>query len=305
MFTGLSAFPLTPITDERVDEDSFVRLVSRLRDAEVDSIGALGSTGSYMYLSRSERARVAELAVEAAGDVPVIIGIGALRTRDVIANAEDAQAAGAAGLLLAPVSYQKLTDDDVFGLYADVSQSLSVPLVIYDNPGTTHFTFSDDLHARIAQLPTMASIKIPPEENGPAAMQERVDALRSKIPADVTIGISGDYVAAQALNAGCEAWYSVLGGTLPQACQDIVDAAATGDTERTTELSDRLTPLWDLFLEHGSYRVVSALAEELGLVRHPNLPRPVLGLDAAARQQVQAAMTTLRRNGVPGLDPQG
>lgn len=308
LLTGLSAFPLTPVTDEGdsgIDEAAFSNLIARLATAEVDSITVLGSTGSYAYLTSDERRRVVQLAVATAGDVPVLAGVGATRTRDVLRHAEQAQAAGAAGLLLAPVSYQPLTADEVYGLFEDVNRVASVPVVVYDNPGTTHFTFSDDLHARIAQLPTMASIKIPPEENGPAAMQERVDALRSKIPADVTIGISGDYVAAQALNAGCEAWYSVLGGTLPQACQDIVDAAATGDTERTTELSDRLTPLWDLFLEHGSYRVVSALAEELGLVRHPNLPRPVLGLDAAARQQVQAAMTTLRRNGVPGLDPQG
>jgi 4-hydroxy-tetrahydrodipicolinate synthase len=308
LVTGLSAFPLTPITDERdagIDEAAFSNLIARLASAEVDSITVLGSTGSYAYLSSDERSRVVHLAVTNAGSVPVLAGVGATRTRDVLRHAEQAQADGAAGLLLAPVSYQPLSDEEVYGLFEDVDRVASVPVVVYDNPGTTHFTFSDDLHARIAQLRSVASIKIPPVENGPASMKERVDTLRSKIPAGVTIGISGDYVAAEALVAGCEAWYSVLGGTLPTACQDIVDAAAAGDTARTTELSDRLTPLWDLFLEHGSYRIVSALAEELGLVRHPNLPPPVLGLNAAARQQVQAAMTTLRRNGVPGLDPQG
>ncbi|WP_435745754.1 dihydrodipicolinate synthase family protein [Nocardioides sp. SYSU DS0663] len=308
-FTGLSAFPLTPITDDRhgggIDEAAFTNLIGRLSAAKVDSITVLGSTGSYAYLAGDERARVVQLAVANAGGIPVVAGIGATRTREVLRHAEQAQAAGAAGLLLAPVSYQPLTSEEVYGLFEDVDAASSVPIVVYDNPGTTHVTFTDDLHARIAQLPNVASIKIPPVEAGPAAMHERIDALRSRIPADVTIGISGDYVAVHALNAGCDAWYSVLGGTLPRACQDIVEAAASGDAAGATQLSDQLRPLWDLFAQHGSYRVVSALAEELGLVQHPNLPRPVLGLQPPAREAVHHAIGTLRSNGVPGLDPQG
>ena len=154
MFTGLSAFPLTPLDAAgSVDESAFERLVARLAEAGVDSIGALGSTGSYAYLTREERARVAQLAVGAAGDVPVMVGIGAVRTEHVLAHAHDAQVAGAAAVLLAPVGYQALTEDEVYGLYADVTAELSVPLCVYDNPGTTHFAFSDDLHARVAALP--------------------------------------------------------------------------------------------------------------------------------------------------------
>ncbi|KFC49382.1 dihydrodipicolinate synthase, partial [Halomonas sp. SUBG004] len=139
--------------------------------------GVLGSTGSYAYLSVEERARVAKLSVERRW-VPVVVGIGALRTRDVLANAEHAQQAGASGLLLAPVSYQKLTNDDVFNLFSTVSRAISVPLCVYDNPGTTHFTFSDELHGRIAELPQVRSIKIPPVPNHLDEANARVARLR-------------------------------------------------------------------------------------------------------------------------------
>src|SRR5690606_18819193 len=130
--------------------------------ADVDSICVLGSTGNYAYLERSERRRVTELAVASAGEVPLMVGISSLRTAGVLALAEDAQRAGAGAVLLAPMSYQPLTADEVFGLYRDVTRVLSVPLVVYDNPGTTRFAFSDELHAEIAQLPNVRSIKIPP-----------------------------------------------------------------------------------------------------------------------------------------------
>ena len=55
MFSGLSAFPLTPMDETGIDEAAFTTLISRLASAGVDSIGALGSTGSYAYLNRDER----------------------------------------------------------------------------------------------------------------------------------------------------------------------------------------------------------------------------------------------------------
>ncbi|MGX1567791.1 dihydrodipicolinate synthase family protein [Streptomyces sp. NPDC055506] len=169
MFRGLSAFPLTPTTEDGIDELAFSALVSRLAAAGVDSIGALGSTGGYAYLTREERARVARLAVRAADGVPVMAGIGALRTSQVLAFAEDAQQAGASAVLLAPMTYQPLTDDEVFGLYESVTRELSVPLCVYDNPRTTHVHFTDELHGRIAELPNVAAVKIPPVPEDPAA----------------------------------------------------------------------------------------------------------------------------------------
>ncbi|KOX18288.1 dihydrodipicolinate synthase family protein [Nocardiopsis sp. NRRL B-16309] len=294
MFTGLSAFPLTPLDDDRFDERAFTGLVTRLVEAGVDSIGALGSTGSFAYLDREERRRVARAAVRSVGDVPVIVGIGSLRTSHVRALAEDAQRAGAAAVLLSPTSYQKLTDEEVFGLYEDVTAELSVPLVVYDNPGTTHVTFSNELYARVAALPNVAAIKIPPVPPNPAAAREHVAAIRGAVPDHVSIGVSGDGAAATGLAAGCRAWYSVVGGTVPGAVLPLARAALGGDTATAGAESERLRPLWDLFAAHGSLRVTAAIAEHLGLVAPHCLPRPVLGLGAADRERVARLVGELR-----------
>lgn len=283
MFHGFSAFPMTPMNEERVDEAAFARLLERLVLARVDSICVLGSTGNYAYLGLAERKRLAELALDHARDVPVMVGVGALRTRDVLDLAEHAQKAGARGLLLAPVSYQKLTDEEVFGLYEAVTRTLSVPLCVYDNPGTTHFNFSDALHGRIAQLPQVGSIKIPGVPPGAAAASERVRRLRELIPAHVTIGVSGDAHGASGLNAGCDAWYSALGGLFPGPLLAIARAALAGNAQQATRLSERLQPLWELLRLHGSLRVTAACAELLGLAHSPSLPLPLKALDQAQR----------------------
>lgn len=294
MFTGLSAFPLTPVKQDGIDEVAFIRLVERLVAARVDSMGVLGSTGNYAYLSRAERARVAQLAIEHAGSVPVIIGISALRTSDVLALAEDAQAAGAHGVLLAPMSYQALTEDEVYGLYEAVSAHLSVPLCVYDNPGTTHFSFTDELHGRIAALPKVASIKIPGVPEVPAAARERVERLKAVIPPHVTVGVSGDAMAATGLNAGCDAWYSVIGGLFPETALAITRAAQAGEGAEAQRLSEQLQPLWKLFSQHGgSLRVVASAAELLGLVESPSLPLPLKSLEEEDRRKLATVLDEL------------
>ncbi|HHG1632884.1 TPA: dihydrodipicolinate synthase family protein [Klebsiella pneumoniae] len=294
MFTGLSAFPLTPVNNEKVDEQGFLHIMKRLVDAGVDSVGVLGSTGSYAYLSREQRAMVVRHAVENSEGIPVMACIGAVSTTQVLHLADDAQQAGAKALLLPPVSYQKLTDDEVYGLYESVTQHSSVPVCVYDNPGTTHFTFSDDLHARIASLRGIASIKIP---GVPAEMNQaisRVERLREKLPDGITIGVSGDAFAGFGLNAGCECWYSVCGGLFPREAKAITDAAVRGEKKRVTELTERLAPLWALFSKHGgSIRVMAAAASLLGLTKEDCLPLPLRGLTREDRDEVALVMSEL------------
>lgn len=274
-FTGLSAFPLTPVNDSGVDTTAFIRIINCLTTAKVDSIGVLGSTGSYTYLTRTEREYVSKLAIDNSDGIPVMVGIGAVNTRDVLQLTDDAQKAGASAVMLAPVSYQKLTDEEVYGLYKEVSKYLSIPLCVYDNPSTTNFVFSEDLHAEIAQLPQVRSIKIPPISADLKEARQRVVSLRERIPDHVTIGISGDWRGLDGLSVGCDVWYSAIGGLLPHPIMDIVNAAQTQNFVLAQQLADGLTPLFELIKKYGSIRVTATAAEILGIVDYFCLPQPL------------------------------
>ena len=237
---------------------------------------------------------MARLAVECAGPTPVLIGVGDLRTSHVLTHVDNAQDAGAAGVLLAPVTYQPLSDDEVLRLFRTVTEHTDLPVIVYDNPGTTHFTFTTELYARIAELPGIASIKIPGVPADPTAAREHVAMIRAAIPEHVTIGVSGDAFAATGLNAGCDAWYSVIGGTLPAPALSITRAAQAGRAQEAAVESRRLAPLWELFAElGGSLRVTAAIAEHLGLVQPSCLPLPIQGLTDSQCGQVIDVVTGL------------
>ncbi|MBV9077550.1 MAG: dihydrodipicolinate synthase family protein, partial [Methylobacteriaceae bacterium] len=94
---------------------------------------------------------------------------------------------------------------------------------------------------------------------------------------------------AEALLAGADAWYSVIGGVLPGPAAAITRAARAGDAAEARRLDARLAPLWALFRELSSLRVVYAIAEILGLA-HASPPLPIRPLSPEARARVAAAL---------------
>ncbi|WP_137903669.1 dihydrodipicolinate synthase family protein [Enterobacter sp. 2VL] len=279
MFHGLSAFPLTPLKEGKFDERAFINLLRPVVDASVDSLGILGSTGSYAYLTVEERGRIARCAVAHAYDIPVIISIGALRLDDILRLADDGQAAGVSGVLMAPVSYQRLTEDETFNLYETVTRQLSVPLCIYDNPATTGFAFSDELLFAVAALPNVGSIKL-------GRVPEDLSQIRDLLPDTVTLGIAGDWLAASALQAGFDVWYSVLAGLFPHTTLAIARSKEAAQSER-------LEPLWELFRRYGSLRVIAAAAEMMGKVAAPALPFPLQAVQGEPREALARILADL------------
>jgi 4-hydroxy-tetrahydrodipicolinate synthase len=291
-FQGLSAFPITP-TDARgrVDTEALGRLLERLHAAGVGSIGLLGSTGGYMYLTREERRRAIAAAVGCIGGrTPLIVGVGALRTDEAENLARDAASEGADALLLAPVSYTPLTEEEVYQHYAAVAEATDLPLCIYNNPGTTHFTFSDALLERLAGVANIKAVKMPLPKD--MDFKGEMGRLRPGTRGDFTIGYSGDWGAADALLSGADAWYSVVGGLLPEAALKLVRAAQVGDVSEVRRIDSDFQPLWGLFKEFGSIRVMYAAADILSLCEAVP-PRPILPLPDANRVRVTAALDAL------------
>lgn len=291
LFSGLSAFPITPAGPDGEILPTVLRdVIAKLVRAEVDSIGLLGSTGNYPYYSRGQRLRIVEtVAAEVQGRTPLLVGIGALRTDEVVRLARDALGAGASAGLLAPVSYTPLMDDEVFEHFATVAASCKLPLCIYNNPGTTHFSFSSELIARLSRVDGILAVKNPAMR--PDTFRTELATLRATTSAGFSVGCSVDANCTEALLDGADAWYSVLAGTVPAPCVRIVRAVRAGDAEEARRLHAELQPVWSLFTDFTSLRVVAAMANLLG--HDATLPRPILPLDDAATRRVGDVMRAL------------
>jgi 4-hydroxy-tetrahydrodipicolinate synthase len=278
LFSGLSAFPITPASAAgEVIEAELQALVRNIEAGGADSIGLLGSTGAYMFLSRDQRRRAVATAVSAATAIPVMVSVGALRSDEAQALARDAEAEGASALLLAPVSYARLTEEEVFQHFLAVASVSALPLCIYSNPGTTGFAFRPDFVARLATIPTVSAIKLPLPSTGDVASD--LAAFRAAGPG-LALGYSGDWGCKDALLAGADGWFSVVGGLFPRQAVALTAAAMKGDREEADRLDAVFAGLWELLRAHGGLRVMHAAANLLGHSQ-AQPPRPLLGLDDA------------------------
>ena len=292
LFHGLSAFPITPADQHgTVNTEELCRLLERLDDAKVDSVGLLGSTGGYAYLSREQRNRAVEAANQCLEKrVPLIASVGAIRTDEAQALARDAQTHGADGLLMAPVSYTPLTQEEAFQHYVAVAGETDLELCIYNNPSTTHFTFSAELLQQLSEVPKITAVKMPIPGDGDHAGE--LAQLRPMMADNFSIGYSGDWECASGMLAGADGWYSVVGGLFPVETMKLARASQAGDADEVKRLDAFFQPMWELFQAFGSLRVIYAAANILSLTNaQPH--RPLLPVPQSEHGRIKAAIEKL------------
>ena len=224
----------------------------------------------------------------------MLVGVGALQTLEAVELAKDALEVGAAAGLLAPVSYAPLQDEEVFQHFQAVA-AVGLPLCIYNNPGTTHFTFSPALVGRLSEIPGVVAVK------NPAPVASECDAavatLRKAVRRGFSVGFAVDMNAGAALLAGADAWYSVLGGIYPVTCLQLTRAAQAGNANEVARIDDLLQPVWDLFKAYTSFRVVHLAREPRRHSQRPaSTPRPPAVGPGSGRRDACSRRTGARLN---------
>ncbi|TKR22169.1 dihydrodipicolinate synthase family protein, partial [Cellulomonas hominis] len=217
--------------------DPLEQLVDDAVAAGASGVAVLGSTGGWPYLTAGERRLVVEAAVEAAaGRVPVVAGVGAFTTDEVIVHTIVAERAGASAVLLPTLAYLPLTDDEVLDLVADVADAARVPVWLYHNPVSTSFRYSVETLVRAAQVPGVGGVKDRGSDVG--ELRDRVTALRAAVPSTVEVGCSGDVLGVEGLLAGARTWHSGLASVLPAWYAAVAHAAAAGGGPTTDRRRD-------------------------------------------------------------------
>lgn len=101
----------------------------------------LGTNAEAFLLTREERAAAIKAAREAVGpNYPIMAGVGAHSTKQVLELADDAAKAGANYLLVLPPAYfgKATTPSVIKRFFLDVAKKSSVPVVVYNFPGVTN-----------------------------------------------------------------------------------------------------------------------------------------------------------------------
>lgn len=143
-----------PNTDE-LDLESQAKYYAYLSKTGLAGLVILGTNAEAFLLTREERKTLIATARRAIGpEFPIMAGVGAHATKQVIEHINDAAEAGANCVLLLPPAYfgKATTPAVIEKFYADVSQCSKLPIVIYNFPGVCNgVDLSSDIITRLAQ----------------------------------------------------------------------------------------------------------------------------------------------------------
>jgi dihydrodipicolinate synthase/N-acetylneuraminate lyase len=151
----------TPFHDDgRIDEAEFAANIERLMNDGAIGVVAGGCTGEFWALSHDERKRLYEVSKEAmAGRGPLIVGTGAVTVDEAVALSRHAEKAGCDGALILPPYFVKLSDDEIFAHYADVTTAIGLPVLLYNIPGNAVNALTPALVSRLADLDRVVAVK--------------------------------------------------------------------------------------------------------------------------------------------------
>ena len=101
----IPACVITWDADGKFDEQAYRKYLQWLLPQGPVALAINADTGEGPHLWPHEREQVLRVAVEEAGDVPVIAGLSAQFTEQAVEEAKRAQGAGAQGLLVFPIPF--------------------------------------------------------------------------------------------------------------------------------------------------------------------------------------------------------
>jgi 1-pyrroline-4-hydroxy-2-carboxylate deaminase len=233
-----SALPFN--ADLSVDFAAFADHVRWLADNGCHGITPNGSLGEYQCLTPEERARVVEVAVEAAPDgFSVVVGTGAYGSGEATRWARQAKEAGAHALLSLPPNAYRADDDIVFAHFEQVA-SAGLPIVAYNNPLDTKVDLSPTMLARLHAAGLIVAVK---EFSGDVRRIYEISELAPEL--DVLVG-TDDVVLELAL-AGAKGWIAGYPNALPAASAQLWQLAAAKDLDKALPMYRDLHSLlrWD------------------------------------------------------------
>jgi 4-hydroxy-tetrahydrodipicolinate synthase len=242
-------------------------------------IAPLGSTGVMPYLNDAEKEAVTDACIDqVAGRLPVLVGVSNLTTERTIHHARYAEKAGADAVMIIPMSYWKLSDDEIFNHYDKVAGQLSIPIMAYNNPGTSGIDMSPALLKRLLQIPNVTMIK---ESSGDV---QRMHHLRHALGEEVAFYNGSNPLALAAFAAGATGWCTAAPNLIPELNNALYVAVQAGDLPEAQRLFYKQFALLQFIVAKGLPRSIAAGLKlqgiESGALRSPLEPLTNAEVDA-------------------------
>lgn len=219
-----------------------------------DAVVVNGTTGESISTTEAEKLAIITAAKEAVpGTARVIAGVGAADTASSIRMANDAERAGADGLLVVAPYYSRPTQQGLIKHFESIAERTELPIMLYDIPGRTGVAIEPGTFARLAAHPQIIAVK---DAKGDLESSSQVIAETS-----LAYYSGDDALNLPLLSIGAVGFVSVVGHVVGDSLRQLLEHHDAGQNAQARALHQRLLPIYrGMFRAPAACSVKSALA---------------------------------------------
>ncbi|MER5221196.1 4-hydroxy-tetrahydrodipicolinate synthase [Streptomyces flaveus] len=278
---------ITPFTEDGLlDPDGAQALAERLVADGCEGLVLSGTTGESPTTTDTEKAALVRAVVEAVGGrAAVVAGVGTSDTRHTIELAQEAEKAGADGLLVVSPYYSKPPQEALEAHFREIADASGLPLALYDIPGRTATRIEPETMLRLAAHPRIVAVK--------DCAYDLLGTQKVLARTDLAYYTGCEEFILPLYAVGGAGYISTVANAAPRQLRGILDAFDAGDTAEAARRQRRAIPLIELMMASGLPGTVTAKA----LLTALGLPAgPVRGpLRPAGRETVDGLLAAYER----------
>ena len=291
MFKGSNVALVTPFKDDKLDEDSYIKLIHFHIKNGTNGLVPAGTTGESPTLSHDEHQRVIELCVrESNNRLPVFAGTGSNSTEEAISLTVHAEKIGATGALVVTPYYNKPTQEGLYQHYKAINDKCGIPIIIYNIPGRSVIDMSVETMARLYELKNIIGVK---DATGDL---NRVDQTIKKMGKDFIQLTGNDDNALEFNKRGGVGAISVTANIAPKLCSDFQKFSVVDEKNSILEaekIDKILQPIHSSMFVESNPSPVKYAAKLLGLC-DDDVRLPLVKITDTTKEIVKQALKSAK-----------
>ncbi len=291
-FEGIYPPVITPHHENGdIDRDGFSTMVEHLVSSRVHGVIVGGTTGEYYAQSKEERIELMGLAREVLRNrLPLIVGVGAIRTEDCIEYGLLAKQNGADAILMPAPFYAVPNQSELTEHALEIDRQVNLPIMLYNYPGRTGTIMTDEFFKRVAQNPNFCGVK---ESTGDI---NQLHMLALDYP-HISLLCGMDDQALEFFAWGARGWVCAGGNCLPAEHIALYEAVAVeNNIEKGRRIMTALMPFMGILEQSGKLIQTVKYACQLAKLPAGPVRRPLGELNDQDKTEIEAVINALKVN---------
>lgn len=158
--TGIWLPIITPFKDDKIDYESYKRLIDHYADKGINGFIPLGTTGEVPVLDDYEFEEMIDKTLEYNyGRLPVYVGVGGNYTAKVIKKVKVAEKYNIEGILSVCPYYNKPNQEGIYGHFKSIAEETNLNIIVYNIPYRTGTNIENETIHKLAEFNNIVALK--------------------------------------------------------------------------------------------------------------------------------------------------